>query len=116
MIITLLSISLCAAFATSAKNDFVIDPYAKDESVILGEILTNFFKKYLSDDQIFVSIILPPSQKVQNYFLSDFFVELFDDPALDEFSFSTLNKLDDFIHDHRRAFNLILTDDWDSLP
>lgn len=116
MINHLIAILFCVAFATSSQHSFVIDQSATDESVVLGEILTNYFIKYFSDEQIFISIILPPSKKAKNHFSSDFFVELFDDPALAEFAYSTLDRLDDSIRDHRRSFNLIITDDWNSLP
>lgn len=111
----LLAFSFCVAFVTSSQHKFAIDQTTK-ESVILGEILSNYFIKYLSDDKIFVSIILPPSKKTKTHFLGDFFEELFDNPALSKFAYNTLDKLDDSIRDRRQAFNLILTDDWDSLP
>lgn len=115
MIKSAITIAFCILFANSYQYELAIDQLKPDESVTLGEILTNFFIKYFSDEEIFMSIILPPSQKVDNHFLSDSFVELFDDPLLTKFAYNTLDKLDNSIRDHRRAFNLILTDDWNSL-
>ncbi|XP_055298675.1 uncharacterized protein LOC129566616, partial [Sitodiplosis mosellana] len=81
-----------------------------DESVILGEIISNYLIKYLSEDQIFVSIIFTPSERDQTNFENDFFVNLFDDPALTEFDHNVFNKLNDIIGDNRNAFNIILVD------
>lgn len=107
--ILLLYFTFCASFALNSYNSFDIEPSKSDESVILSGIITNFLIKYFSDEQIFISIIIEPSQKEQN-FQQDLFVNLFDDAALAEFAFSITYALDDMIRSHRNAFNLILID------
>lgn len=105
--IPLLFFIFCASFALNSYNNFDIEQSKSDESVILGEILTNFFIKYISDEQIFIAIILEPLQKEQN-FQQDLFVNLFDNAALTKFAFSISYALDEVIRGHRNAFNLIL--------
>lgn len=87
-------------------NDFVISR-SSDESIILGDIITNFFIQYFTDDQIFISITTPSSEKFE-YFIDDFFANLFDDPTLTTFAYNTLERLDDSIHSYRRAFHLVM--------
>lgn len=96
-------------------SHFRIEQSDTEESVVLGEIITNYLIKYFSEDQIFVSIILLPSKKDRNNFEEDFFANLFDNPALTEFAHSTLNKLDNTIRGHRNAFNIIIVDGSESL-
>lgn len=96
-------------------SSFRIEQSESDESVILGEIITNYLIKYCSEDEIFISIIFSPSERDQNNFEDDLFVNLFDDPALTEFAHNALDKLDNTIRDHRNAFNIIFVDSSKSL-
>lgn len=86
-----------------------------DESVVLGGIITQFLTKYFSKNKFFISIILGLSKKETNHFQEDFFNELFDNPVLTNLPHNILNKLDRSIQDHRNAFNLVLTEDGESL-
>lgn len=98
-------------------NNFEIKQPTTDESVILGEIITQFLIKYFSEGTTFVSIVLGPSKKCrcQCYFQEDFFNELFDHPLLTEFSHNVLDKIDKSALDKRNAFNLVLVEDCESL-
>lgn len=107
---------LYVSFVLGSRDNFVIEQSVSDETVILGEIITNYLIKYFSDAQIFVSFILAPSQNNQMDGLEeDFFENLFDDPILTKFACNILDKLDMAIHDHRNAFHMILIDDSKSL-
>lgn len=101
--------------ALRSHDNFKIEQSDTDESVILGEIITNYLIKYFSDEQIFVSIVLAPSKTDQSDFQEDLFVNLFDNPQLTEFAASTSDGLDCEVRDRRNAFNLILVDDSKSL-
>lgn len=107
--------SISIGFALNSPENFEIEQSDTDESVILGEVITNYLIKYFSGVQMFVTIILGPSKIDQSNFQEDLFVNLFDDPQLAEFTSSTLDKLDNEVRDHRNAFNLILVDDSISL-
>lgn len=106
---------LCIKLSIALPSVFEIEQSQSDESVVLGEIITNYLIKYLSEDQIFVSIILPPSEKDPRNFEDDLFANLFDDPTLTQFAHNTLDELDYTIRGHRNAFNIILIDDSKSL-
>lgn len=106
---------LCTGWAMALSRNFRIEQSDTEESVVLGEIITNYLIKYFSEDQIFVSIILTRSEKDQNNFEDDFFANLFDVPAMTEFAHNTLDKLDNTIRDHRNAFNIIIVDGSKSL-
>lgn len=97
-----------------SSYNFVINQSISDESVILGEIITNYLVKYFSDDRVFVSIIFAPLKTQRNHFKEDFLLNLFDDPALNKFDHDILDRLDTSIH-YRHAFNIILIDDSKSL-
>lgn len=89
------------------QNDFIINQSSARETFILSEVITNYLTKYFSNEQIFLSIVIPPSENLQN-FESDFFLKLFDN--LPKFEHNILDKLDTSIH-QRHAFNLIMVDD-----
>lgn len=110
----------CAGLAIASLDNFEIEQPDSDGSVVLSVIITNYLLKYLSEDQIFVSIIFSTDfhtafEQDQPNFEHDFFVNLFDDPALTEFAHNTLNDLDNTIRDHRNSFNIILIDSSKSL-
>lgn len=107
--------TISIGFTLSSCNDFEIEQSNTDESVILGEIITNYLIKYFSDEQIYVSIVLAPSNFDQFNFQEDLFVNLFDNPKLTEFASNTLDRLDNTVQDHRNTFNMILVDDSESL-
>ena len=111
----LLICTISIGFALSSRSHFEIEQSNTDESVILGEIITNYLIKYFSDKQIYVSIVLAPSKFDKFNFQEDFFVNLFDNPQLTEFAFSNLDSLDNTVQDHRNAFNMIFVDDSESL-
>lgn len=100
---------------TLARYNFVIEQSSTDDSFILSEIITNFLLKYFSNEQIFISIVASPSQESNGLFQSDFFENLFDDPALEEFPYNILQQLDDSVYDYRNAFNIILIDSHETL-
>lgn len=115
-IILLLSVhNKCGALIW--EKNFEIGQTVTDDSVILGEVITNYLIRYFSEDSVFVSIVLGPSTKCRGdrHFHQDFFNELFDNPKLTEFSHNVLDKMDASALDRRNAFNLILVEDSNSL-
>lgn len=90
------------------QNDFIVNQSSTRDTLVLSEIITKYLTKYFSNEQIFLSIVIPPSEKLEDYFESDFFLELFDN--LPKFEHNILDKLDTSIH-QRHAFNLIMVDD-----
>lgn len=106
---------VCVGLAIGSLDDFEIEQPESDGSVVLSAIITNYLIKYLSEDQIFISIIFSTDfntafEQDQPNFEHDFFVNLFDDQTLTEFAHNTLNNLDNTIRDHRNSFNIILID------
>lgn len=97
------------------ENKFHVKQSIADESVVLGGIIDQFLTKYFSENKFFISIILGVSKKENNHFQDDFFNELFDNPVLTNLPHNILNKLDRSVQDHRNAFNLVLTEDSESL-
>lgn len=107
--------SISIGFATHRHNNFEITQSDTDKSVILGEIITHYLINYFSEEQIFIFIVLVASKIDQRNFFEDLFVNLFDDLEFTGFASSTFDRLDNAIHDHRNAFNLILADNSQSL-
>lgn len=93
---------------------YSVNKSESNQTIILSAILKNYLLKYFDSDNTFVSFIIPISSKPENHFLCDVFLKLFSENKR-FFPYNTLRKLDDFIHDHRRAFNVILTDDPQSI-
>lgn len=110
----LLLLFILRAQCTVAHGLFSEIFYAGD-SFILSEIITNFLLKYFINDPIFISIVISPSLDNQSSFQNDFFGTLFDEPALADFPYNILQKLDNSARDYRNAFNLILVDDQETL-
>lgn len=104
----LATISFCIGIYSCSYIDRALNQPVNDESVVLNQIITNFFTKYFSDDQIFVSIIIVPSKRDQN---RDFFYSLFNNQASAEFSYNILDKLHHTTHDNWNSLNLFVIDD-----
>lgn len=105
----LATISFCIGFYSCLYIDSALNQPVDDESVVLKQIITNFFTKYFSDDQIFVSLIILPSKRDQN---RDFFYSLFNNnQASAEFSYNILDKLHHTTQDNRNSLNLFVIDD-----
>lgn len=103
-------------FARASNNDhFPIEHSVESDSFILSEIITNYLLTYFTNQEIYVSIILPPSsQGNESLFQADFFETFFDDAVLIEFAYNMLHRLD--IKPRLRvAFNLLLMDNRESL-
>lgn len=103
-IFILLSFASTSAF----QNDFIVNQTPAREFHVLSDVITNYLTKYFINEQIFLSIVIPPSVKLEDYFESDFFLELFDN--LPKFKHNILDKLDTSFH-QRHAFNLIMVND-----
>lgn len=96
--------------------NFEIKQSGLNKCVILSKIIGNYLTTYFRDENILVSIITDPSAANRSHFQKDFFLNLFDNLAVDKFNRNSLNALDTSIHGYRNAFNLILIDNMDMLP
>lgn len=114
IILTILLSSI--TFALSTPSAFDINQSTTNGSIILKNILTNYLRKYFSDEKMFVSIIIPSVNKQWNTSEADFFDNLFNDSILTDFSYNVLDTLNGSVCDNKNAFNLILVDDIKSLP
>lgn len=106
---------LCTRFVLCLTIDSIINQPAMDESLMLAKIIGNFFTKYFSGSQIFVSMICSFSNTDQNNVMDDFYNHLFEYSTATMFDVNILNKLESSIRVNRISFNLILIDDSKSL-
>lgn len=106
--VTVYFLILKVNFSVSLTNDFENENSISNDSVILGEIIANFLIKYFSNDQIFVSVLLPPSGGRQQYFQHDLFDHLFYHPGLTENSFCILDKVHTTTGGYEKILNIIL--------
>lgn len=111
----LLFLTFTSGFAFITHNHFEIEQSKSDDSVILSEIISNYLTKYFRGSKIFIMIILAPSENDHRNFQEDFFGHLFENAVSNEFSSISLDRLDNAIHEHRNAFNIIFVDDSKSL-
>lgn len=112
----LIIIFLCVvASASCSQSDFVSTRPSSDNSVILSKIIINFLEKYFSNAGIYVSIILPPSERGKHNFLDDFFIEFFNDPRMKMFAINILDKLEIKTTKWRQTFDLILVKNSESV-
>lgn len=107
-LIPLYFLLLSVNFSVALKNNFEIKHSISNDSVILGEIIANFLINYFSNDQIFVSILLPLTEGHQQYFQEDLFDHLFYHPELTECSFCILNKMHNTTGGYENTLNIIL--------
>lgn len=96
-------------------NKFMIEQSSDDDAIILRKILMNYLTKYISDDRIFISVVIGPSEKQPNQFHLNFFEWFLNDLTSSNFAYSLLYKLDNTTCDIRSAFNLIFVRDSESL-
>lgn len=81
-------IFLCAGSVSCFQIDFDLTKPSSDKNIILRDIITNYLKKYFNDAEIFVSIILPSSEKAEHDFLDVFS----NDARMQTFTFNILDK------------------------
>lgn len=110
----LLFILLRIIFVFTFQKDLVVNQSSADISVVLCKIITNFLAKYISDKQIFVSIIIPPSKNQHNHLKENVCSHLFYNAGLPAFDYNIVDRLVDNLYT-RHSFNLILTDDYASI-
>lgn len=103
-------------FVSCFQHNSVLEQSVSDESFILADIISNFFRKYFQDGKLVISIILRPSSRTQGYFEEDIFYHLFKDPAMNRFAHKILNKLVDIVSYGGDTLNLILINDARLLP
>lgn len=108
--IIILFLIVFVKYAFGLTGDFKIQQNEISEQIILAEIITNYLIDYFSDEQIFLSMIIVPSERDQQYFHEDFFKDLFDHPTLTKFPHNILNYLDNRVRDHKSTFYMIFID------
>lgn len=104
-------LSLCDGFVWCSHIDLALKQSMLDESVIPGKIINNYLGKYISNSEIFVSVIVSPSREEQNRFRDDFSYNLVNAVASAGFAYSVLNKLNNDTGHNWNAFNIILAHD-----
>lgn len=95
-------------FLWCSRVDLAVNQPTFDDSVILGKIISNFLKKYFSNNKIFVSIIFSADGKEQNRFWNDFTSNLVGIAASTGFAYNVLDKLDNATRDNMNQFNLFI--------
>lgn len=101
-------------FVFTFQKDLVVNQSNADVSVVLCKIITNFLVKYISDKQIFVSIIIPSSKNQHNHLKENVCSNLFFNAGFPTFDYNIVGRLVDYLYT-RHSFNLILTDDYASI-
>lgn len=109
------SILIIICIAMVSSRNFIQNQTEIEKSVVLSEIIFNYLTKYVSDDRFFVSIVCPSFKEQQLHFLHDFFVNLFNASTLSDFAHSVSDELYSTIRGRRRAFNLIMIDEYETL-
>lgn len=92
-------------------NSFPTEQSKANNTIILGEIITNYINNYFSEDEMFVSMISKTSRNNQSHVDEEFFNELFSVLDQAEFAHNLLDQLNNVTFDNRNAFNLIVVDD-----
>lgn len=98
-------------FAFCLMSNSIKNQSSDDEIVMLRKIIDNYLTKYFGDNQVFVSIICPPSEKNQYNILDDFFANLSEESSIKTFDHNILSYLDSSARGNRDSFILILIDD-----
>lgn len=102
--------SICVAFLLCSRIDLVPNQSKIDNSVVAGHILKNFFRKYFSDEQIFVSLTISPPDRERNHMQDDLVTHLVINLTKAGFSYNILNKLGGNTRDNWKDFHLIVVD------
>lgn len=105
--------TLCAGYLWCSRINSAIDQ-TTDEKFILAKIISNFVKKYFSNDKVYVSVIISPHQKEPNAFGNDFLYSLLDSLTMVGFAYNVFDKLGN-TRNTRDPFYLILIDDYRAL-
>lgn len=92
-------------------NSFPIERSTSNNTIILGEIITNYIDNYFSEDVMFVSMISKTSKNNQSRVDEEFFNDLFSVLDQAEFAHNILDQLDNITYDNRKAFNLVVVND-----
>lgn len=86
-----------------------------DETVILGEIISNYLFQYFNEEKVFVAIVTVSLNDHQKYLQSDLIRNLMSSPKIINFSFNVQNKVDQSRQGNKQVFNLIIADGITSL-
>lgn len=89
--------------------------FEQDETIIPTEIIGNYLHKFLSYNEVYLSIALSSVNIDQHLLQQNFVSKLMMDSKLVNFSFNILNTLDQSRRGNTDVFNLILIDGSESL-
>lgn len=95
-------------FIVATQHHIALNQREPFESVTLSKIIANYLIKYFGDEEMYISIVAPPSDKRVS-FEEDFFRKFLHDVTLLKFGYNCLDKLDTSRF-RRNAFNLIFID------
>lgn len=110
---------LVAESALVFADFYTLNQSMSDESVFLSEIITNYTKKYITEDyQMSISATLASFNLNgdQRYFQEDVLSNLVNGKYLTYFTYNIFNNVNSPTFDRRNTFNLILIDDTKLLP
>lgn len=111
----LLVMSMYFGGICASMKNLIINRSASDDSIILSNIISRYFKKYFSGDQYFLSIVIPSLHTTNNHYFDDICLNLFDDPIFSKFELNFLSELDSSDRIYKHAFNIMFIDTFRSL-
>lgn len=92
-----------------------IDSRAKDKTIILTEIVSNYLHRYFHNAQVCFSIASSSSSVDEKYFQNDLIRKLVKEAEYGHFLYNFVDMLDQWQTGNINSFNLIFVDDKKSL-
>lgn len=101
---------VCTAFAVVLSRNFEIQPNEFNDTFILSQIISNYIRRYLSHELIFISLVHASSKKSFLRFHKELITDLFHNSNLTDFSYNTGSALFSRPRLRRNGFNVIFVD------
>lgn len=105
---------VCTGCALALPWNFEILPNESSDVTVLGQIISNYVNKFLDNELIFISFV-HDSKRDLLHFHEEVVTNLFQNSNLTDFSFNIGNTLISRRDIRRKAFNIILIDNTNSL-
>lgn len=102
---------VCTGCALALPRNFESQLKESNDTVVLSQIISNYIRRYLSNESIFISLIHASSDRNLLDFHEHLTTNLFHNPNLTHFSYYIGIDLISRRILRRRAFNVILIDD-----
>lgn len=101
---------VCIGCALALPRNFEFQPIESSDTVVLGQIIANYIRRYFSNESIFISLVHASSNKNRLRFHEELVTNLFFNPNITHFSYYIGIELISHRIVRRRAFNIILID------